>query len=243
MLMKSYSNNPVIGIDASHHNNNIDWQFESSQGFSFAIIKCTEGTSFLDPKFESNWNNLLNQENGFKRRGAYHFFHPEDDPKKQANWFISILQSHGFSKSDWLAIDVEYNLDYLGTQEVCQSLDTFLTTLTKAFPSKEYSLPIIYTFQEFWDSQLNSTNFSHYPLWIADWVEQELIDTIIPTIQTQPAKLPMGWNDYFIWQYSAYLFDTDKATLPDEYRNAVNYNMPGNPNMVNYDMLNPKLIV
>ena len=54
-------NNPpfgsVIGVDVSSYQGDIDWEILSSQDISFAFIKATEGSSYVDPYFENNWEN------------------------------------------------------------------------------------------------------------------------------------------------------------------------------------------
>ena len=39
---------PVIGVDVSSYQGEIDWEILSSQNISFAFIKATEGSSFVD---------------------------------------------------------------------------------------------------------------------------------------------------------------------------------------------------
>ena len=42
------------GIDVSHFQGNVDWKKMEEQGISFSYIKATEGSSYVDPMFESN---------------------------------------------------------------------------------------------------------------------------------------------------------------------------------------------
>src|SRR5437867_1330928 len=59
------------GIDVSHYQGAINWDDVASGGISFAYIKATEGTNFVDPLFAQNW---AGAEAAGLRRGAYHFF-------------------------------------------------------------------------------------------------------------------------------------------------------------------------
>ncbi|MFV0237266.1 MAG: glycoside hydrolase family 25 protein [Flavobacteriales bacterium] len=78
-----------IGIDVSHHQKEIDWATVSSieypKPIKFVIMKATEGNTFRDKRFQSNW--IKAREYGLTR-GAYHFYRPDADPYKQAQNFI-----------------------------------------------------------------------------------------------------------------------------------------------------------
>ncbi|MGH7964892.1 MAG: glycoside hydrolase family 25 protein, partial [Candidatus Binatia bacterium] len=53
--------------------------------------------------------------------------------------------------------------------------------------------PIIYTYPNFWRTQMaNTTEFNHYPLWIADY-----------NGQNAPGPLPGGWSNWTFWQYTS----------------------------------------
>ncbi len=58
--------------------------------------------------------------------------------------------------------------------------------------------PIIYTYPNFWRTAMaNTTEFSNYPLWIADY-----------TAATTPARCRVGWKNWAFWQY------TDSGRIP-----------------------------
>ena len=46
---------PVTGVDVSSYQGEIDWEILSSQNISFAFIKATEGSSFVDEHFAYNY--------------------------------------------------------------------------------------------------------------------------------------------------------------------------------------------
>lgn len=73
-------------IDVSHHNGAVDWPAVAGTGIALTFIKATQGTRFVDPKFERN------------RRGAeqagvlvvpYHFLDTAD-PDRQAEHFLAV---------------------------------------------------------------------------------------------------------------------------------------------------------
>jgi lysozyme len=82
----------VNGIDVFHNNGTIDWENVAAAGVSFAFAKATEGETFRDPKFNANYTEMKN--NGIIR-GAYHFFRPNKDGRKQAENFLKLVQALG----------------------------------------------------------------------------------------------------------------------------------------------------
>eukprot|EP01051_Picozoa_sp_SAG22_P014149 SAG22_NODE_1676_length_3830_cov_3.388100_5_plen_285_part_00 len=45
----------VFGPDTSHYSGKVDWAAVKAAGAGFGITKATEGTSYTDPTFKSNW--------------------------------------------------------------------------------------------------------------------------------------------------------------------------------------------
>ncbi len=43
------------GIDVSHYQGTIDWKQIQEQDIAFALIKATEGSSYVDACFYDNW--------------------------------------------------------------------------------------------------------------------------------------------------------------------------------------------
>ena len=63
------------GLDISHHQNDagkIDWGKVpvGSKGYEFVFVKCTQGTTYVDPKYRENRNAIRSKGMLF---GAYHF--------------------------------------------------------------------------------------------------------------------------------------------------------------------------
>jgi len=85
-----------------------------SYGVDGAMIKLTEGTSYLSPKASAQVANGLKT---FKTVGAYHFFHGAGTA--EAKYFLAWVKKFGLDKSTVLAIDVEYQgLPYYTTSQV-----------------------------------------------------------------------------------------------------------------------------
>jgi GH25 family lysozyme M1 (1,4-beta-N-acetylmuramidase) len=112
--------------------------FQSVQswgGNAFAFAKATEGTSWSDPTFASNWANAANEG---KVRGAYHFFHPADSAGGQAQFFMSVVKAHGLRAGDVLIADVEISagadgMEGYGTEGAARRSHTGLRELPREF--------------------------------------------------------------------------------------------------------------
>lgn len=71
----------VRGIDISSHNGEIDFGKVKAAGIDFVFIKASEGTDFLDRRFQANYDSVT--AHGIPI-GVYHFFRYEKDGVKQA---------------------------------------------------------------------------------------------------------------------------------------------------------------
>src|SRR5258705_12512274 len=80
----------VKGIDVSYHNGTINWSSVKADGVAYAFIRVSDGTGFIDPKFESYWS--ASRAVGIKH-GAYQYFHPGTDPIAQADLLLSKIGS------------------------------------------------------------------------------------------------------------------------------------------------------
>ncbi|KAI9449736.1 glycoside hydrolase family 25 protein [Lactarius psammicola] len=174
------------GIDVSHWQGTLNWNTIKSEGVTWAYIKATEGTSFIDPNFSQNY---IGATNAGLIRGAYHFAHPDiSSGATQANYFLA----HGGGWSgDGItlpgAIDLEggcYGLTH-------SAMVTWIKDFSSTYHSKTTRYPPIYTTTSWWTSCTgNSASFgTTNPLWIAHWAS---------TIGT----LPAGWSFTTFWQYA-----------------------------------------
>ncbi len=103
---------PVAGFDISSHNGNIDFKSAVKDGMEFVWIKATEGVTFRDRRFSSNYEKAGKA--GLKR-GAYHFFRFDKDGVEQA---INLLETVGDRNLELgVAIDVESSGNPKGVDE------------------------------------------------------------------------------------------------------------------------------
>ncbi len=76
------------GIDVSNHQGRIDWRRVAGDNISFAYIKATEGSDFVDRWFAVNWEAAGK---AGLARGAYHFFSLCSPGPAQARNFLAIV--------------------------------------------------------------------------------------------------------------------------------------------------------
>ena len=117
---------PIVGIDVSSHNGEIDFDKVKADGYSFVIIKASEGLEHHDSRFATNYDNA--RKSGLKV-GAYHFFRKDTDGLNQAKNFLETI---GWRKLDLpLVVDVEdwSNAKNVEDERTQKNLDAMLDNL------------------------------------------------------------------------------------------------------------------
>lgn len=154
---------PVMGVDVSRYQGNIDWDTIAAQNVTFAFIKATEGSSHFDPCFAYNWKEARNS--GIYV-GAYHFFSFESSGETQARNFIDTVGTLNGALPP--VVDLEFYGDYtakpLPKKETRQILDALLEGLEDYYGVK----PIIYTTTRAYYSYILGGGYGEYPLWMRD---------------------------------------------------------------------------
>ncbi|KAB7667089.1 glycoside hydrolase family 25 protein [Bacillus sp. B1-b2] len=176
----------VKGVDVSSYQGEINWKQIETQNIQFAFIKATEGSSFVDSYFTSNWNNAKTTK---IRIGAYHFFSYDSAGTTQAENFIDTVPK----EADTLppVIDVEFYGDkeknLPSKEDVRKELQDMIDILEKHYGKRV----ILYTTNKAYDLYIKE-EFEDTDIWIRDvWTK--------PTLPDQ--------RDWTFWQY------TDKEKL------------------------------
>jgi lysozyme len=169
------------GVDVSYYNQTIDWPSVKTAGYEFAFIRVSDGATFHDPKFASNWAGA--QAAGLVR-GAYQFFRPTQSATEQADLMIAAIGTPG--PGDLApVIDVEVT-GGLGPSAVAAAVGTWVDRVQAATGVT----PIVYTGKYFWRDQVGGpSSFVDNPLWIAQYTSH------CPT-------LPSPWTTWAFWQSS-----------------------------------------
>jgi GH25 family lysozyme M1 (1,4-beta-N-acetylmuramidase) len=183
-------------------------QVTSWGGNAFAFSKATEGTGWTDSTFAANW---AAARKAGKVRGAYHFFHPAEDPEDQAEFFYRTVAAHGIVAGDVLACDAEilvgahgvedYGTDraalraheglkavapHLGAVDVGTAALRFLDRV-KALAGPQCRV-LLYTDLSMATGQLHGC--TAYPLWLAYYAPA-------------PPKSVAPWKSWTFWQNGA----------------------------------------
>ncbi|EJF57792.1 N,O-diacetylmuramidase [Dichomitus squalens LYAD-421 SS1] len=179
------------GIDVSHFQGVVDFAAAAANGVSFAYIKATEGTTFVDPDFSANYNGATT---AGLIRGGYHFAHPDTSSgATQAEYFLA--HGGGWS-SDGItlpgALDIEYNPDGVECYGLSASaMVSWIKDFSDTYQARTGVFPVIYTTTDWWTTCTgNSAAFaSTNPLWIARY-------------SSSIGTLPAGWSFTTFWQYA-----------------------------------------
>lgn len=151
---------PIRGVDVSSYQGVIDWNVLSRQNIDFAYIKATEGSSYVDPYFETNIDNAVKTD---LYVGAYHFFSFESSGEAQANNIVSTVPKD--IKMLPFVIDVEYyggfrTKDDIDVSKVRTELRTLVDLLEKEYEIK----PIIYVSADTYKTIINQ-DFDDCKIW------------------------------------------------------------------------------
>ena len=166
------------GLDVSSFQGQVDWEKVAASGKTFVYIKATEGIDLADSTFDANWQGA--SEAGLVR-GAYHFYQPEDDPKTQAEFFISKVQLEAGDLAP--ALDVEINKGKT-VAELQADVKVWLDAVSEHYGVQ----PIVYTNVNF-GNEFFASGFENYPLWIAHYGDSD------------PGSVG-SWSQWDFWQYS-----------------------------------------
>ena len=188
--MQQRSPHNAQGVDVSHWQGQIDWAKVKAAGYSFAIMKATEGTGMIDDTLAVN---VVGARDTGIAVGAYHFCRASNvsEAIAEAQVFGNVLDSLG----GIAAIDIPPILDietvHAKTKEnitaVCHA---WLNEVEKRFNVR----PIIYAARSFIDDYLDES-LSTYPLWLAAYNTDNLTDR-------------NGWSEW------TFLQTTDKGVVP-----------------------------
>jgi lysozyme len=178
----------AYGIDVSHWQGLIDWSKVRAAGYRFALLKATDGLTFVDSMFERNWKGARSHD---MVCGAYHFLRTSQSGGEQATHFISVVDTN---KARWCVVDVETGED---AEETFRCTLDFLDAF-RDFTSRE---ALVYTAGWFWnplarqEPQLASKVSGRTQLWVANYV---------PSTSTASVPwCPDGWDEWTLWQWSA----------------------------------------
>ncbi|MDT0380393.1 lysozyme [Streptomyces sp. DSM 42041] len=183
----------VQGIDVSHHQGGINWGAVRNSGIQFAWIKATEGTSFEDPRFNTNYTGAYN---AGVIRGAYHFARPNvSSGSAQANFFAS--NGGAWSRDNRTlpgVLDIEHNpYGAMCYGKSTSQMRSWISAFYNTYKSRTGRDVVIYTTASWWNTCTGrwAGMGNKSPLWAAHWTSSPS-----PTI-------PAGFPTWTAWQYTS----------------------------------------
>lgn len=184
----------VQGLDVSSHQSAVNWTTQFNMGARFAYVKATEGTTYRNPIFGSQYGGA---EAAGMIRGAYHFALPNVSAASvQADYFVNNGGGWtGDGKTMPPLLDIEYN-PYPTLGNTCYNMSqaamvNWIAAFSNRVLARTGRLPMIYTTTDWWTTCTgNSGAFSRQPLHLASY------STFVGT-------MPNGWGTYSVWQYSS----------------------------------------
>jgi GH25 family lysozyme M1 (1,4-beta-N-acetylmuramidase) len=198
----------VLGMDVSGYQPGVDWSAAYANGARFAYVKATEGTSYTNPEFSSQYTGSYDVG---MIRGAYHFAHPDSSSgTAQADFFVD--HGGGWS-SDGKTLPPALDIEYNPSGATCYGLSaSSMVSWIRAFSDEVHArtskYPMIYTTFDWWSTCTgNSSAFAATnPFWIAKYSS------------TAPTSLPAGTSYWTMWQYaSSGTFPGDQDTFNGSY--------------------------
>lgn len=165
------------GIDLASYQGRPDWDQIKAAGITFAIIKATEGTDYVNPTFAYNWSGA--QRVGIVR-AAYHWGKPDQGAADQAQFFLNTVGP--LEPTDFLMLDSEEGSGDVGA---------WTLSCLKLLRAAVGFSPVDYTGRWFSDPHgfPDHPELAEFPLALAAYQ-----DTLPPP--------PAPWTKVTIWQYS-----------------------------------------
>ena len=190
----------VLGLDVSSYQGKENWPRWVTRGKSFVYVKATQGTSYRNPYFSSQYTESYY---AGMVHGAYHYANPAGrSGTRQARYFVK----HGgaWSKDNQTlpgALDIEYG----PRGHACYGLSKarmvrWITAFTTEYKRLTTRNAVIYTTADWWNRCTRNTKkfSSTNALWAARWGTKT------------PGKLPGGWKVATFWQYSSNPIDQNR---------------------------------
>jgi lysozyme len=182
----------VWGVDVADYQHPdgaaISWRSVRATGASFAIIKATEGSSYVNPFFASDW---AGARTAGLVRGAYGFGRPAlpySTAAAQAEEFVRTVGSTDETGDLPPILDLEVTGGLTPAQ-----LAVWTRTWLATAASLTGRTPILYAGQYFWADQVgNAAGFTAYPWWV-------------PAYSSSAPRAPFvgGWKAWTMWQYTS----------------------------------------
>lgn len=153
------------GIDVSEWQGEINFEQVANSGTQIVYIKSSEGTNYIDPYFETNYQKA--KQNNLKI-GVYHYViaRNTEEAEQEAKFFSAVIS--GKEIDCRLAIDFE-SFGELNVQQINEITITFLRK-TQQLTGKEM---VVYSNTNDARNIFSQELANQYPLWVAEYGVEE----------------------------------------------------------------------
>jgi GH25 family lysozyme M1 (1,4-beta-N-acetylmuramidase) len=180
----------IRGIDVSDWKPDIDWSAVAGAGYSFAIIKATQGTRNVQGTFAPYRQQA--PAGGLGPIGLYHFAQ-DGDPAAQADHFCTTVG--GLGPDEFAVLDIEANADYFTLP--LSSWPAFIIAWCERVEAQLGGPVVVYMSES--PAKSMPSAVGRWPLWVAGY-------------QT---RTPTEWEDWQVGPWSPAIWQwTDVANVP-----------------------------
>ena len=169
------------GIDISAYQSNVDFSEVVAAGIEVAYIKATEGTNYVNPDLQSQYQGA--KAAGIKV-GFYHYIHPVGtaDSVAEAQYFVNAIKGMDFDCRPVLDLEINSGIEPSELSAVAVAFLNEVEAITGV-------VPVVYTYLGFISENLTNV-LASYPLWIADYTSGS------------PGSNSIWGSSWAGWQYS-----------------------------------------
>lgn len=155
---------PLLGIDVSHHQGDINYEEvvhagHDTDSIQFVYIKATEGESHKDRHYDPNAEGFAAHRINY---GFYHYYQPKTSAVKQAEFFCEVIDGFNFKLRP--VVDIEVASD-MRKNEIIDSLVVFQDYVEQRLDIR----PMIYTYVSYYEDYFISSKLSHELFWLASY--------------------------------------------------------------------------
>lgn len=188
------------GVDVSDYQPGIDWPAVVAAGWTFAVIKATEGTGNVQSTFATNRDQA--HAAGINPLGIYHFARPENaNPEAQADHFANVVLP--LRPDEFVVLDIE-----------TRSTSTWPDFIARWIARLGLPVPVVVYMSESPAKSMPASCAEH-PLWVAGY--QRSAPTAWEDWRVGP------WSSPVMWQWSSSesvpgIGAVDTNVAPDDLR-------------------------
>lgn len=172
-----------IGIDVSSYQGEINFSELASSGYNYLYIRVGEGENAVDTRFQENYQGAEKENLHY---GFYYYVTAKNttEAQAQAKHFANLIEDIPYTLCPAMDFEVFTGLTTAESNEIALS---FLKTLEELTSVKAAIYSDAYNVETRWSSE-----FSSYPLWIADYAH-----LAEPETYTLPKNSPwVSWSGY-----------------------------------------------